>query len=159
MRGKEKKFLLDILFEKELINQDQLIAVLSLQKKKGGKVVDYLLELGYLTEKTVISFFIKECGYHYVNLNYTEVDQSAVKEIPQEIAAELVVLPIRKARNFLAVVMRDPLDQEVIARLEKTTVYEIIPLVGRKEDIIKAINKYYKFSLLLDDVGLKYKSL
>lgn len=153
MLGKEKRFLLDLLLEKGLINQDQLIAVLSLQRKKGGRIIDHLIDVDSLSEKTLISFFIKECGYHYVNLNHVEVDPDALKEISQQLAEKLTVIPVRKARDILAVVVRDPLDQEVVAELEKATVYQILPLAGRKEDILKALFKYYHASLQ-DEIAL-----
>ncbi len=138
----EEKVLYQALLESKLLSEEQLQKLTSDVEAKGEGIGQHLQQLGYMEEKRYISFLIKECGYHFLSLNQVEIDPDAIKQIPSEVARRLQVIPLRKARDTLAVAMCDPFNKQVLAELGKVTAYTILPIVSRHEEIIQFLKRY-----------------
>jgi chromosomal replication initiator protein len=140
----KEEVLYQALLDSQLVTEEQLQQLKAAIEQKGDGVGNQLQQLGYLNEKQYISFLVKECGYHYLNLDQLELDPAAIKQIPPEVAHRLRVVPLRKSKNTLAVAMSDPFRKQVLAELEKVTVYNILPIVSRQEEIERALANYDK---------------
>ena len=138
----EEDILYKALLDTQLLNEEQLQKLKANVEEKGGGVGKHLQQLGYLEEKQYISFLIKECGYHYLNLDHLEPDPDVLKQIPAELAHRLAVIPLRKAKDTLAVAMSDPFHKQVLVELEKVTAYKILPVVSREAEIQRILARY-----------------
>jgi chromosomal replication initiator protein len=132
------------LLNSQLITEEQLAQLKAAVPGKDDGLGINLLRAGYINERQYINFLVKECGYHYLNLDQLEIDPEALKQIPKKLMQRLTVIPLRKAKNTLAVAMRDPFHKQVLAELEKATAYNILPIVSREEEIKRALARYEK---------------
>ena len=133
--------LLEKLVQDNLITKEQAAQIDKKQREEGGNVVEHLLAAGYMREKEILSYFINNCGFHYINLENLEIDPQAVAEIPLELIKELKVVPIRRTKDMLAVVMMCPLDKYTMSRLSEATVCRILPFVSQQRQIMETIEK------------------
>ncbi len=148
MRSKvitEEKVIYQILLESKLLSEEQLQRLMADVGEKGGGIGQHLQQLGYMDEKQYISFLIKECGYHYLSPEQVELDPDALKQIPPEVVQRLHIIPLRKAKDTLAVAMCDPFNKQVLGELEKVTTYSILPIVSRQQEIQQLIAHYDEF--------------
>jgi chromosomal replication initiator protein len=138
----KEEVLYQALLDSRLLTEEQLLELKTAREERGGGVGEHLRRLGYMDEKQYMSFLIKGCGYHYINLDQLELDPDLLRQIPSELAHRLKVIPLRKAQDTLAVAMNDPFDKQVLAELERVSAYNILPIVSRQEEIQRALAHY-----------------
>jgi type IV pilus assembly protein PilB len=140
----KKKRLGDLLVENGIITEEQLRIVLEEQKKNNKmKLGDILIQLGYLTEQKLIEVLEYQLGIPQVNLFKYHIDPAVLQIIPENLAKRYQVIPIRKEGNRLLVAMADPLDYFAIEDLRMSTGFQIDPAISTRNEIQRAIAKYY----------------
>ena len=100
----------EILVEKGLITQKQILTALKKQKKEGGRLGSILVELGYISDDDLISVLSEQFGVPAVDLGNIEVDEKVLKLIPQHIAERLNVFPLKREGKILHLAMANPAD-------------------------------------------------
>lgn len=137
-----RKRLGDLLVEAGLITEDQLQSTL---KEKGPhqKLGEALVEKGYVTELQVIEVLEYQLGIPHISLYQYPFDTSLFSLIPKEIARRNLIVPLKKEGNKLFVAMVNPMDFFVIDDLRLSTGFQIETAIATKDDVLRAINKYY----------------
>ncbi|MGG3450848.1 GspE/PulE family protein [Domibacillus aminovorans] len=138
----QRKRLGDIIVETGLITEAQLKSVLS-EKTSDQKLGDALLQRGYITEQQLIEVLEFQLGIPHVSLYQYPVDTKILMLIPKELAKKNLIIPLKKEENRLFVAMADPMDYYTIEDLRLSTGFQIVSAIASKDDIIRAINKYY----------------
>lgn len=138
-----KRRLGDLLVENGIITPEQLEQALQEQKKTKQKLGDLLLQLGLLTEQQLIEVLEFQLGIPHVNLFRYQIDPALLNIIPENIAKRYQVVPLRKEGNKLMVAMADPLDYFAIEDLRMSTGFNIEPAISTKDDIQRAIARFY----------------
>ena len=137
----------EILLKEGLITEEQLKEAIEHQAKEGGKLGEILIKLGYITEEQIIIVLSKQLSIPYATLGSgglePAADQNLKELIPYEFAIRNLVLPIARNLNSLTIALYDPLDLILIDNLKKLTGCEINPIITSRQDILKAIEKYY----------------
>src|SRR3954451_6438578 len=106
-----KKRLGDYLVELGFITKAQLDAALKEQKEKGGKLGTILIQLGFLSEDILLAILGKQSGVSYVSLSeYGEIPDEAIRTVPETIAKNQLLVPIKKEGNLLPIAIADPLN-------------------------------------------------
>lgn len=136
-----QELLIEKLLKNNLISQEQAQVVADKLKENGGTVVECILAEGFLEEKEMLSFLVNKCGLHFINLEKIEIDPEALAEVPLDLIKELKVVPIRRTKDMLAVVMIDPLDSKTHERLSEATVCRILPFIGQQKQLINVIEE------------------
>jgi len=96
------------------------------QKEKGGKLGAILIQLGYLTEDILLAILGKQTGVSYVSLQeYGEISEEAIKTVPETIAKNQMLVPIKKEGNVLTIAIADPLNVFAADDLKQLTGCEI----------------------------------
>ncbi|MFC0270172.1 GspE/PulE family protein [Metabacillus herbersteinensis] len=144
-----RKRLGDLLVETELITKEQLQIALK-EKPDDQKLGDTLLQRGYITEQQLIEVLEFQLGIPHVSLYRYPFDIKLLSLVPKEVAKRNLLIPIKKESNKLLVAMTDPLDFYSIEDLRLSTGFQIEPAIATKDDILRAINKYYD---LEDDIA------
>jgi type IV pilus assembly protein PilB len=129
--------------EAGLLTPEKLQQALLEQKQGKEKLGDLLISKGYITEQQLIEVLEFQLGIPHVQLSRYKIDPSIVNIIPERVAKLYQVIPIRKEGNKLVVAMKDPLDYYAIDDLRMSTGFLIEPAIASKEEIQKAINRYY----------------
>ncbi len=139
-----RKRLGDYLVDLGFITDEQLNHSLKEQKEKGGKLGAILIQLGYLTEDILLAILGKQTGVSYVSLQeYGEISEEAIKTVPETIAKNQMLVPIKKEGNVLTIAIADPLNVFATDDLKLLTGCDIRMVVASDNDIKNALDKYY----------------
>ncbi len=137
-------FLLDILYNKGLIINEQLDRILKIQKDNGGKDLQkIIIDLDILKKDEMMLALADEIGEKYVNLNDITIDPTIVVLIPEEMARRHQLIAIDKDEKKLTVAMANPLDVFAHDELKIRLGYDIDSVLSYGEDIDKALDEVF----------------
>ncbi|GAC90793.1 type II secretion system protein E [Anoxybacillus flavithermus NBRC 109594] len=142
MKKQERKRLGDLLIEAGLITREQLEETLK-EKAPGQKLGDALLQRGYITEQQLIEVLEFQLGIPHVSLYRYPIDPKLMNLVPKEFAKRNMLIPLKQEGDRLFVAMADPMDFFAIDDLRLSTGFHIEVAIASKDDILRAINKYY----------------
>lgn len=137
-----RKRLGDLLVEAQMITEEQLQLTLK-EKPTEQRLGDALLQRGYITEQQLIEVLEFQLGIPHINLYRYPFDTTLFSLIPKETARRNLIVPLKKDGNRLLVAMADPMDFFVVDDLRLSTGFQIDTAIATKDDILRAINKYY----------------
>ncbi|HRZ67524.1 MAG TPA: hypothetical protein P5521_05275 [Candidatus Omnitrophota bacterium] len=133
-----------LLLEKGVIKQAQLDEALKVQKEKGGLLGQILASLGYVTEEQIAQAITVQYGFPYLPLSNYDMDEAAIKMVPENVARQYCLIPIDKIGNTVTIAMADPLNTQAIEDIELVTNCSIQIFVSTATDIKQSIEKFYK---------------
>ncbi len=139
-----KKDLASLLKESNLISDEQLQEAIEIQKKSGLPLGRALVYLGYVSQRDLISKIAEQLGLTFVDFSTEKIEKRAVQLIPEELCRKFLVFPVKIRDNKLLVAMTNPKDVIALEELKSLSGYEIEPAVSTREDILAAINRYFK---------------
>lgn len=142
MKKQERKRLGDLLIEAGLITKEQLEETLK-EKAPGQKLGDALLQRGYITEQQLIEVLEFQLGIPHVSLYRYPIDPKLTNLVSKEFAKRNMLIPLKREGDRLFVAMADPMDFFAIDDLRLSTGFHIEVAIASKDDILRAINKYY----------------
>ena len=140
---KLKKRLGDVLVEDGIITSEQLHAALDAQKITGGKLGDTLIKNKALTEDVLYKVLESQYNIPYVDLNSIYIDPKVPKLIPEAVASNHQLIPIKLEKGRLLVAMADPLDVVSKDDIRIITGLQIDSVIAAPNDIQKCIRRYY----------------
>ena len=135
----------------EALLEEKLITLSQLNKAKeernngmaGTPLQRILIEKGFVTEDNVIKVYSATFDIPVFNPEKDKVDTSVAKLISEKAAKRYKVLPIRREGNVLILAMTNPGDVLAIDSIGIMTRMHIRPILARKSDLKKCIEKYY----------------
>ncbi|HFQ91616.1 MAG TPA: secretion system protein E, partial [Chromatiales bacterium] len=109
----------DLLVEKGLLTQDQLQVALTEQKRRGLKLGQVVVALGFVTEAIMRDVLGEALGQESVDLSKMVLDSDLLKLIPRDVARRYRILPLSldRARRRLTVAMADTFNVVAIDQL------------------------------------------
>ncbi len=132
-----------IVIAKGTITKEQLKEAFSLQRRDGGLTGEILCRLGYTTEEEIIEAVLTQYNIPYLSPDNYNIDKSATKLIPKELAIDNYLIPVDISDSFLLVIMANPFDEEVIKKIEEVSKHKVKIFIATPSQIKKAIEKYY----------------
>ena len=138
-----KDRLQEILIRDKHISPNDLERAFKELKKSGGELSKILVKLKFIDEDTLAQVLSEGLGLPPINIARLKVDPEIVKIIPKETASKYQIMPISLMGDHLTLAMADPLNIFVIDNVKVLTGYKINPIIGRPNDIVKTIEKYY----------------
>lgn len=133
----------DILLRRGVVSLDQLSEADRMARDTNTKVADCLVQLGYATGEEVMRAMAEQHRLQYVDLKEVTIPESIIELVPESVARENNILPMKEEDESLVVIMSDPLDIETIDKLRFILNRKVDVALAPKENIIEAINKYY----------------
>ncbi len=130
-----KKPIGQILLTRGLITQEQLDEALIIQTSTTERLDRILVEKGYVKQKDVLRAYAEQIGVPFVELDRSQVDEQAVKSIPQSMIQRHNAIPIRRNGDRLVVAMADPTNVFALDDIRLMTGYEVEPVLASAEDI------------------------
>lgn len=138
-----KDRLTEILINNKLITQEQLEQALAVQKEKGGRLSQIIIDLKFIEESALISILSEGLGFPLIDLKRFKIDPEIVKIIPAEIARHYQIIPVSKMGDAITVAMADPLNIFAIDHVGVLTGYKINPIISSGQDILQTIEMSY----------------
>ncbi len=146
-----KKRLGDTLIEEKMITEEELMKALEKQNITHKKLGETLVDMGFVSSEDILRILGEQMGIPYVSLERLIITKEAVLLLSKETAEKLCVMPLFKNSNTLHVAMEDPLDVFAIDSIEEESGMEVSQSISRKNDIMRAIEKYYSPVFLKED--------
>ena len=132
-----------MLVTQNFITENQLREALGIQSQKGGKIVEVLISLGYLTVDGFMRFLSRQPGVPGIDLSHYQIAREITELIPKEMAVLHEIFPIDRMGKLLTLGMACPLDTKTVAEIETLTGLRVKALLCSQNDIHRAIEDYY----------------
>jgi len=139
----KRKMLGEMLVAAGLIKNEQLNRALEEQKKRGGKVGEILVELGFMNEHNLATFLGRQLLIPFIEIEKQLVDPESVKLIMPDMARRLTAIPLYRDKEAVVVAMADPLNIFGLDDIKKAVGRDIRQVVATRSDIQKAIDRYF----------------
>ncbi len=132
-----------LLIEKKLITNDQLVEALKIQKEKKERLGELLVNMGYISKDSLLEVLSIELHMPAVHLARTKVSPEVIHLVPRKLAEKYCLLPTAVVDDVLSVAMSDPLNMNALDDLRHATGKVIRPLLAIDKDVREAIEQYY----------------
>ncbi|KAB3537358.1 type II secretion system protein GspE [Alkaliphilus pronyensis] len=139
-----KKRLGDLLTDAGLLTKADMEYALQVQKKKGKKLGEILIEEDLVSEKQIIEVLEFQLGIPHMDITKYYIDPEITKLVSEKLARRHELIPIKIDRSKLIVAMTDPLNIYAIDDVKIETGMEIEPAISTKQDVLNAIEQYYE---------------
>ncbi len=132
-----------ILLEKKKISQLQLGQALKRQLVSGGRLASNLLDIGAASEEDLLGALGEQMGIPAVDLSRTIIPFTALKFIPERVALDAKILPLKvdEERIFLAV--GDPNDKQTLDEVTFVTGRKVEAYIALETRLVTAIEEAY----------------
>lgn len=135
----------DLLVDKQIISNEQLMQALSSQKQTGRKLGDTLIELNYLTERQLLHFLAEQLDLPFTDISQTKISPELAKLLPEVHARRLRAIIIKDQGSSVLMGMSDPADLSALDQLERIVAPKKIELaVVMESQIFDAFDSLYR---------------
>ncbi|MFH1577840.1 MAG: ATPase, T2SS/T4P/T4SS family [Candidatus Omnitrophota bacterium] len=138
-----KERLTEILIKHKLITAAQLNQALEVQKTKGGRLSNVIIDLGFIKENDLIFSLSQGLGLPLIDLKRIKINSGVLNIILPETCRHYQIIPISQMGNTLTIAMADPLNIFTIDTLRNLTGFQINPVISSSEQILQAIEQFY----------------
>jgi type IV pilus assembly protein PilB len=140
------------LLQANLVSEEDLRRAQRMEREEGAALSSTLVKLGVLTEERLLSFLSEVYQTPPADLDSCDVDISAVRLIPSEVASRFQCVPISRSGRTLRVAMANPANYFAIDDIKFISGHEVEVLVTTESQIKRAIDKYYDSAESMADV-------
>ncbi len=133
----------DLLLAAGLVDASQLHQGRHQQKATGHSLAQVLQDAGCFTEQQLIQLLQKELGLEFVDLTTGTIPVDMAQFLPQALAEQYHVVPVKLDRNGLCVAMSDPLDFDAQEQIRRACKMQVIPMLANRRAVHKAIATLY----------------
>ena len=138
-----KDRLTDLLINNKLLTKEQLNLALKIQKDKGGRLSDIVVEQKFIKESDLMSVLSQGLGLPLIDLRRFKIDDQVINIIPAQVARHYQIIAISKIADTITLAMADPLNVFAIDHVKYLTGYKINPIISTSQDILQAIDLSY----------------
>lgn len=134
-----------ILLSQTSLSEDQLKEALSIQKEKGGRLGEILIQKKFLQPSEILIALGLQLGIPYLKeIDINHIDPEWVRDIPITYARQYETLPIAMDEQAVTVVISDPFNLQCLDDLKVIYQKEIKPVLCEAKLILDAINRVYE---------------
>ncbi|MCX5697918.1 MAG: ATPase, T2SS/T4P/T4SS family [Candidatus Omnitrophica bacterium] len=138
-----KDRLTDILIHNKLLTTEQLSQALEVQKQKGGKLSDIIIDLSFIKQEDLMLALSQGLGLPLIDLKRLKIDSEVAGLISSEVARHYQIIPISIMGDTITLAMVDPLNIFALDHVFSLTGYKINPIISSAHDIAQAIELAY----------------
>ena len=154
--SKKKQRLGELFIAQGLINTNQLKDALKRQAQIGGQLGSILVEMGFITNDTLLNFLSQQLGTPSVNLLNLDISPDVVKLMPLEKIRTMKVLPISLDESSITLAMVNPRDMISIRDIEFSLGKKVNPVVvasSQMEAAIQSLTTHPETGLSGESIG------
>jgi hypothetical protein len=133
----------EILIHYKVITPEQLKEGLKIQKNKGKRIGEILIDLGRVTQDEINWVLGKQLSLPYVQVNVDNIDIQLSKNISEDILKKFKVIPMMELNDELVVAMADPTDEEAIEMIKEVTERKLKIVLASFENINETIYRIF----------------
>ncbi|UJR85107.1 hypothetical protein [Sandaracinus amylolyticus] len=138
----------DMLVQAQMVTAEHVDEALALQKTRGGRLGELLVELGYVSEVQLAQVLSNQLSIPWVNLYHVDFSRELLNLIPAELAEKYGCVPVyvrkvRKQGDTLFVATDDPTNETALIAIAQQAAMPVKPMVASSSDVRNAIRVYY----------------
>jgi type IV pilus assembly protein PilB len=133
-----------LLMRAGIITEKQLNDALEVYRATGSPIGRVLVDLGYASQGAILSVMARQIGIEYIDFSERHPEATAIALVHRDLAVRYTLVPIEIRDGVLVVAMADPQNVLALDDLRIITGYDIKPAISTKDDIIAAIEEFYK---------------
>ena len=145
-RTRARKDIGQVLVDGAFVKPQELTKAQEKARGEGRKLVEVLLQDSLISAETLATVLSFQFNVPVIDLSQYDIEQEAVALVPEDVAREHRVLPLKVEGDVLTVAMEDPSDVatlDALAALTRKRVLVVIPLHGGVEE---AIRNHYRLA-------------
>ena len=140
----EERSLGSILLETTSLTEEQLEQALAVQRERGIKLGEALVQLKYLRTEDVLKALSIQLGFPYESkIDVDSISVDLVANLPINYAKQNEVLPLKKEKDYVVVAIADPTNFYALDDLRMLFGCDIKPVIASSYEIVNAINAVY----------------
>ena len=143
--------LAELLLRNGLVTPDGLAAARAEAARTHKRLAESVIDLGLVEERRLADAIARASDTSLVDPIPDDGAAAARHYIPNAIARELHVVPLRVLDDQLFVVMVNPLDREMIDVLHAVTTRTIRPMTGVRSEIGRLVSRFHRDDAAADD--------
>jgi type IV pilus assembly protein PilB len=133
-----------LLMRAGIITEKQLNDALEVYRATGSPIGRVLVDLGYASQGAILSVMARQIGIEYIDFSERHPEPNAVALVNRDLAVRYTLMPIEIRDGALVVAMADPQNVLALDDLRIITGHDIKPAISTKDDIVAAIEEFYK---------------
>lgn len=139
------KQFLDLLVTKQVLTPQQASQFELDALQKNVPIDEYLITNSSINKKDLLQTKSELLHIDALDISTVPIAPQALTLIPESLARKYFLIPFEldEKNDSLKIVMFDPFDVQAIDFLQKKTSKQIVPILGLKDDIVKAIDLFY----------------
>ena len=131
-----------------VLEERRLGEALQLQKKRGIRLGQILLQEGYISEPQLVQALSRRLSIPWVSLEHVDIADELLELVPARLAEEFFLIPVYiqkldRQNRTLFVAMNDPTDEAALRFVSASAGMPVKPMVAGPSDITAAIHTYY----------------
>ncbi|MBT3182596.1 MAG: type II secretion system ATPase GspE [Deltaproteobacteria bacterium] len=140
----EERSLGAILLETSSLTEEQLEQALAVQRERGIKLGDALVQLKFLRTEDILKALSVQLGFPYENkIDVEDISIELVTALPINYAKQNEILPLKKEGNVVRVAIADPTNFYALDDLRMLFGCDIKPVIASSYEIVNSINAVY----------------
>ncbi len=140
----EERSLGAILLETTALTEEQLEQALAVQRERGIKLGEALVQLKFLRTEDVLKALSIQLGFPYENkIDVEAIAPDLTANLPINYAKQNEVLPLKREKGSVVVAIADPTNFYALDDLRMLYGSEIKPVIASSYEIVNAINAVY----------------
>lgn len=149
----KRKKLGELLIHAGLITSDNLEEALRIQKSRKKKIGQILIDMGIISDEQIAKALSSQLKIPFVRLVDVEIPKEIIALVPQELAENYTLIPVREVKNQLVIAMANPLEFYALDDLRFITQMKLFLAVAPQSDILSAIGRSYPRKSLESELG------
>ncbi|MCP4687138.1 MAG: Flp pilus assembly complex ATPase component [Desulfobacterales bacterium] len=139
MNEKKKWRLGDILLDRGMVSESDIVRALKIGKEKQLRIGEALIKLGAITEDGIMWSLAEQLNINFIRVADQEIDVDVVHMLPEEMERDHLLLPLALVGDELTLVVNDPLQESVIQEVSVRTGFSIRLALAKAADIKTAL--------------------
>lgn len=133
----------EFLIQKNVLNQQQLAAILKLKQGSSQRLGQLLVEQKILSEEQLTALLGEFFGLPVFTAEQVELSQQVLNAVPQAVAVKYQIVPVANKNNSLYVASADRLPQAVLENLRRVTGRRITPVLMSRSELLAVLRQAY----------------
>ena len=151
-----KDRLAELLLKTGMLNQENLQRALDAQKMHGGDLGRTMVDLGLISEETLVRAYATLYSMQAVTISPQKLDKEVAKMLPKPICEKWGVIPFRvdQGKKYLDIAQTDPTNLDATDEIRRATKYTVRFFLATRSSIGNAINfAFYSDNMVNVGVG------
>jgi hypothetical protein len=129
-----------ILLECGLLTSEQVDEAVSRQTETGRMIGETLVELGMVSEESIIWALSKQLGIPFADVQPETVDADLVRRFPETLLRRTQAVPLFRSPEGITIACADPSDGEAVASLQEAAESAVSFVIGGPASIRRALD-------------------